>query len=333
MVRATDAVQAGLPMKAGYYHIIRDNSEAGAPDTVMIIEGEHGQYVEPTSRVFDKLAAGDMHDRRNVDRFHAHDRAEREQVKRDQRLEREQRHEHLTELVQGLHAGPRARHRAAVDAEPGRPARPWGTPVNLSQARDELKGRGFDYLSEDRLTIMLNNAKNQFEDVWMWPWLEQTRIGPAPMPVPGLKFVYYVQDTDHDTELIGLDVRQIAQSGSDVNQAGTPAYWWLDGPTGGQDIVLVNTWPVAPVALEARVVIDSPELATGTDTPLIPVRYHPLWIDYAVIEAYKDSDNYSAAQALRADIGVRINDLIARYETRNRQHSVLNSQYVFHDDD
>ena len=66
---------------------------------------------------------------------------------------------------------------------------------------------------------------------------------------------------------------------------------------------------------------ESPELVADDDAPMIPPRYHPLWIDFAVVNAYKDSDNFAAAQALRADIYARLQDLIARYEVRNRQHA------------
>ena len=85
--------------------------------------------------------------------------------------------------------------------------------MNLSEAQIELVARGFDYLTPERLTILLNRGKDEFEDQWRWPWLESTRTGTAPLAVPGLKHVYYVQDIDTDTELLGLDVRQIAQGG------------------------------------------------------------------------------------------------------------------------
>ena len=203
--------------------------------------------------------------------------------------------------------------------------------MNLAAGQAELMARGFDYLTPARLTIMLNNGKNAFEDQWRWPWLELTRTGTAPLAVSGLKHVYYVQDTDADNELLGLDVRQIAQGGTPVDEVGPPEYWWLDGPV--EEIVTINTWPASSAALEARLVVDSPELSADSDTPLIPTRYHPLWIDFAVVEAYKDSDNLVGAQALRADIAMRVQDLILRYEVRNLQHAALNSVHHYSEDD
>ena len=60
--------------------------------------------------------------------------------------------------------------------------------------------------------------------------------------------------------------------------------------------------------------VDSPELSGRPDTPLIPARYHPLWIDFAVIEAYKDSDNSSARRRCAPTSRMRVQDLILRYE-------------------
>lgn len=47
-------------MKPHYYHVVRWNE--GAPPTFFVVEGEHGEFVEPTSRVFDKLREGDLWD-------------------------------------------------------------------------------------------------------------------------------------------------------------------------------------------------------------------------------------------------------------------------------
>ena len=182
--------------------------------------------------------------------------------------------------------------------------------------------RGFDYLSPGRLTIMLNNAKNAFEDVWEWPWLWRTLTGTAPLDADRPQARLH-RHTPTGNELLGLDVRQIAQSGTSLQQTGTPQYWWLDGP---DPYPVMHTWPAGPARARGRLHRRKPRTRPhDTDAPLIPPRYRPLWIDYAVVEAYKDSDNYQGAQALRADIDARMQDLIARYEVRNRQHSVLNT--------
>lgn len=206
--------------------------------------------------------------------------------------------------------------------------------MNLSEASQELANRGFDYLEGSRRNFMLNTARSAFEDFWHWPWLERVVTGPAPLAIDSLKYVVYVQNVDLNAELLYLDIRQVAQNGTPVDMPGIPAYWWLDGPPGGEDsTVNLNVWPVGPATLQARVVVETPELSDPDDTPLIPVRYHSLWIDYAVIEGYKDSDNFVAAQQLRADLTGRMQDVVLRYETRNRQHkSFLDSRWPYAED-
>ena len=197
--------------------------------------------------------------------------------------------------------------------------------MNLNQGRSALMLRGFDYLSTPQLDLMLNTGKDEFEDTWEWPWLWTPFGGPTPLALDRFKLM--ITCYGGGLELLGLDLRQVAQDGSDLALAGTPRYWWLNG-TGE-----LHAWPGDGADVAGVMVAESPPLVDPDDTPLIPARYHGLWIDFAVVEAYKDSDNYAAAQALRADIGLRMQDVIARYETRNRQHSPFMAMRNFHEDD
>lgn len=190
--------------------------------------------------------------------------------------------------------------------------------MNLTDARTELAARGFDYLPASRMTLMLNNAKNAFEDAWPFPWLEATITGPAPLSIPDLKYVRMVKQVSTNCELIGLDFRQVAQDGTDLNLPGVAEYWWAEGP---DPVPILHTWPVDPRDIWVAYTRESQELVNPLDEPLIPTRYQPVWLDLAVVQAYKDSDNFTAAQALGADVNGRMYQIIERYETRNRQNS------------
>lgn len=190
--------------------------------------------------------------------------------------------------------------------------------MDLAGAQAELAARGFDYLSSGRMTLMLNNAKNTFEDAWPFPWLWKTVTATAPLTIADLKYIAIVKD-DANQELLGIDLRMLEQDSTDLDLPGTPVYWWLQG--GSDPETILHVWPVATTTLNVTYVAESDELALATDTPLIPGRYHTTWIDLAVISAYQDSDNFQAASALRADVTARLNQIIERYETRNRQNS------------
>jgi hypothetical protein len=202
--------------------------------------------------------------------------------------------------------------------------------MNLTEAQAEFRARGFDYLTAGRMTIMLNSAKNAFEDAWEWPWLLYSTSGAAPLLIPDLKLVLSVKWVADGRELWGLDVRQIMEDGTDPNLPGLPKYWWLEDFDGQPNL---HVWPVASGQVGVIYQRESPELASSTSEPLIPARYQPLWIDLAVVEAYKDSDNFTAASALLQTVNARLVDLVARYEVRNRQHSRLNSMRLPSEDD
>lgn len=186
--------------------------------------------------------------------------------------------------------------------------------MNLGEAQSELGARGFDFLSSTRTAIMLNDAKNEFEDSCPFPWLETTTTGTAPLTISDLKYVLFVQDTTNDVELQGLAPEQIALFGDDISQAGSPEFWWLDG-TG-----TLTTWPLSSsVQLLVRYVKFSPELSASSDTPLIPTRYHNIWVDLAVVRAYRDTDNFAAAAALQTAVAGRMSSVVEVYVARNRQ--------------
>jgi len=197
--------------------------------------------------------------------------------------------------------------------------------VNLAESQAALAARGFDYLPPAQSSLMLNVGKDTFEDAYEWPWLWLPFSGPTPLSIPKLKLILTV--LSGQSELMGLDARQVYQDGTDAAQTGRPLYWWIEGTS------LLHCWPGDGALVRGICVQDSPPLVAGDDEPLIPERYHGLWIDFAVVEAYKDSDNYAAAQALRSDIYARMPDIIGRYEVRNRQHSMLVSQRLLSEDE
>jgi hypothetical protein len=185
--------------------------------------------------------------------------------------------------------------------------------VNLGQAITELQARGFSYLDPGRCTIMLNNAKNVFEDMRDWPWLEAVATtGTAPLTISDFRSVQYVVDLTNQNELEGIDPRDVVDLDTNVSTAGTPRFWWLDGLT------TLRTYPVSTTAqISVRYSKYSPEMSASSDTPQIPVRYHPIWVDLAVVEAYKDDDRFNEAQSLMGLINLRLDEmtvLLARNE-------------------
>jgi hypothetical protein len=126
----------------------------------------------------------------------------------------------------------------------------------------------------------------------------------------------YVVDTTADRELVGLDRRAVRDLDNKLDDVGTPEFWWLASDTS------LRVWPLNTTdTLSVDYVKVSPELSGDSDTPLIPVRYHPVWVDFAVVEAYKDADAYDKASALMDHL-VRFDvpRMVESYGARNLQN-------------
>ncbi len=96
-----DASVAGLT--PGYWHVMRHNP--GGPPSLLPLVGDHGEFVEPTSRMLDLLRSGDlqnervMRDRRAFDeRAAAQRQRDKEQASLDRRADLAERIGSLTNV-------------------------------------------------------------------------------------------------------------------------------------------------------------------------------------------------------------------------------------------
>lgn len=116
LVKAHDTIEAGTPLKPAYWHIIRHNP--GAPPSVMVIEGPDGEYVEPTSRIFDLLKAGDLQNPATTRRLRERNQAIEDAKQRREAREREDRN---TEAIE--------RYKAATRTQVSMASAPWSQNV------------------------------------------------------------------------------------------------------------------------------------------------------------------------------------------------------------
>jgi len=97
LVRARETIVPGVALKPGYYHILVKSE--GAPWSATPIEGADGEFIVPTSRVFQKLAEGNMRERRNLERWARNQLGEHDANEREKLRDREERKDHLNDLV------------------------------------------------------------------------------------------------------------------------------------------------------------------------------------------------------------------------------------------
>jgi hypothetical protein len=96
LVRASsNATMPGL--RPGYYHVVRDNG--ASPPTIIVHEGEDGEWLEPNSFMLERLEKGDVWNTRAVRESEKITKAAAREAEAERVLEREDRKEELKSRI------------------------------------------------------------------------------------------------------------------------------------------------------------------------------------------------------------------------------------------
>lgn len=165
--------------------------------------------------------------------------------------------------------------------------------MNLTALIAEVKARGFDQISDARITSWLNAAYTELLETADWPFVSTSTTGTAPLTVADLRTVESVHIADRKLE--PADRRDLTDRYMDLTTSGTPEFYFLTSPT------VVDTYPRGSDTLTVRYWKFPALLSTGTDEPVIPARYQYALVDWAVARGYSDSDEPQMAQAARQE--------------------------------
>lgn len=178
--------------------------------------------------------------------------------------------------------------------------------MDFSELVDEVQARGFDYLSDTRAGRYVNTAYLELCGLHQWPFLEESAIGTAPLAISDLGTIEAVIDQDLNRELFPVEYRDLLAAYGDLSTTGVAEFYYIANPSG---TLTVATYPVTTNTIGVQF-WEVPAELTGTDTPVVPARYHDLIVDLAVCRAYRDSDNHSAAEALQAHVDRRVLQMV-----------------------
>lgn len=167
--------------------------------------------------------------------------------------------------------------------------------MNFQALRDEVKARGFDYLTDTRVGQFVNTSYQELCELMSWPFLETTITGSPPLAITDVRAVLSVTDTTNKTTLAPVDRRNMERIDPTLDEAGQPCAWWLENTT-------LSVWPTATpnISLSVRYLKVPVDLVATGDTPVVPTRFHDIIVDGAVLRAQKDNDDYGAAQTTQA---------------------------------
>lgn len=154
---------------------------------------------------------------------------------------------------------------------------------------------------------LLNEAMHQLNDEQggMWPFLEATATGAAPLTIADLGSLESVWDSTNGRWLVPSDRRVLARGNSDgpLTIAGAPSSFYVSNG-------VVRVYPVQAVSLSVRYWKVATDLSAGGDTPLMPSRYHGAIVDLAVAAAHRLNNDEGAAQAAQGEAQRKL-DLMA----------------------
>lgn len=198
--------------------------------------------------------------------------------------------------------------------------------MTFMDLRDEMVARGaLDDINRNGERI--NLAYRAITSAFDWPFLETTATGTSgagSVAVSDLRKVILVGDLDQGGGsepgrlLQAVRFEELAEDldVQDIGLTGTPDWWWYDAtdatikshPLGGTLFVRYYKRP-APLS--------------GIDVPAFDEAYHLLIVDRAMVEAYKDTDDYQAARDALQLYTDGLGGMAQDYEVNKREHSFI----------
>lgn len=166
--------------------------------------------------------------------------------------------------------------------------------MNFAALKQALRDQ-FD-IDSARAGRYINQARAELDGRELWPYRLATATGASPLTIADLDVLLLVEDASNSFRpLEPADIRDLADTYGDLTTTGTARFFYVDGLT------TVKTYPVGgtPSVRYYKVTTD---LASPTDTPAAPARFHNLIVDIAAVRALRDAGNHQAATGLQAEV-------------------------------
>lgn len=172
--------------------------------------------------------------------------------------------------------------------------------MTFGELQTEVYSRGFNFLNQD--AAGRTRVKRWLNEAYLWdvceaaPWtfLRTSTSGTAPLTIADLADVIWVADSTNDQGIAELDEKNLQDFDPTLDETGRAERWYMTSET------TMAVWPVDTTSTFQVTYRKVPaELAADGDTPVVPSRFHNLIVDGAVIRAYRDSDEFDAADRLQ----------------------------------
>lgn len=174
--------------------------------------------------------------------------------------------------------------------------------LTFATAQTELSDRGFSRLSATRLGYLINQARADLDNLYLWPYRLTTATGTSPLTIADLGTIEEVLDTANASRPLDfMPRRNLLNDYGTLTTTGSPWYFYIDNG-------VVRTFPVGGT-LSVRYYKRTPDL-TGVQVPSAPSDYHMLIVDLAEREAHAGKTDYAGAEALEVRIQRKIAQMV-----------------------
>lgn len=195
--------------------------------------------------------------------------------------------------------------------------------MDFSELQTEFYARGFDFLDQDaagriRAKQWINEA--YLEDICSdqpWDFLRTSASGVTPLTIADVDTIISVRDTTRKEQLRVSEMGWLEDTFGDLTRPNRPEYVYFTSST------TLASYPVdTGSTIQVRYFKVPAELDADADEPLFGARWHGLIIDFAIVRAYVDTDNFEAAQFIEARAQKRL-DRMRSSEMSRSPHPLL----------
>lgn len=174
--------------------------------------------------------------------------------------------------------------------------------MNLSQMRGEVQARGFSHVPPALIDRWINDAYQDVNDRFPWPFLFASASGTSPLTIADLAHVLMVTDTTNSAPLKYADIRDLLEGDPKLISTGASEVWYLVGGA----TVQIATYPTSTATYTVRYIKVPTDLTADADIPLAPVRFHDIYIEMACARCYRRANETEGANDC---IGVAENEI------------------------
>lgn len=204
--------------------------------------------------------------------------------------------------------------------------------MTFAELKTELIARGATDDGGTRLGRWINLGYRKIANAYDWPFTEVTATGTAlagTVVVADVRKVQFVGDISSSGQAPGRQLSKITPAElseelfiDNLATTGTPDFWYMDPATS-----TIKTYPLGGTVY-VRYYKRLDEL-TGVQAPVFDEEYHPLIVDRAMIEAYKDTDELDTAAKALAQVEFDIGRMALDYQLVAREHSYIQAGEPF----